>query len=253
MKTFSILGTGWLGFALAKKLKEDFLVKVSIQNGKKEKELVNEGLHPYLLNEENLNNLDNLLDTDYLFINFPPSKFKNYLNFLEKIYILISKSKIKKIFFISSSSIYPNESLVFKENIVITNPISKIVFDAEELIKEKTDMIFRCSGLMGYNRIAGKYFSGKVLDSANVKVNYVYRDDVIKATLFAIENDLKGTFNLSAPFHPTRKDVYLKNSKKYAFKEPIFQNEKKYKDRIIDGSKIEKLGFRYDYPNPLEF
>ncbi len=253
MKTFSILGTGWLGLALAKKLKNDFLVKVSTRDRQKEKELIDEGYSPYLLNEEEFDNLDKLLDTDYLFINFPPSKFKDYLYFLEKIYTSISKSKIKKIFFISSTSIYPDVDLILKESLKINNPISKIVFDAEELIKTQTDVIFRCAGLMGYNRIAGKYFSGKVLDSANVKVNYIHRDDVLDATLFIIENDLKGIFNLCAPLHPNRKEVYLINAKKYDFKESIFENEKVYKNRIVDGSKIEKLGFRYKYPNPLDF
>ncbi|WP_072681803.1 GDP-L-fucose synthase [Arcobacter sp. LA11] len=253
MKTFSILGAGWLGFALANELKKDFLVKVSIKDEKKEKELINEGLSPYLLNEENYNNLEELLDTDYLFINFPPSKFKNYLSFLERIYEFVAKSKINKVFFISSTSIYPNESLLLKEDLQINNPISKKVFDAERLVEEKTDVIFRCSGLIGYNRIAGQYFSGKVVDSGNARVNYVYRDDIIKATLFTLRNDLCGIFNLCAPSHPTKKEVYLRNAKKYGFEEPIFENKKECKKRIVDGSKIERLGFRYDYPNPLEF
>ena len=36
-----------------------------------------------ILNENDLNSLEQLLDTNYLFINYPPSKFENYLNFLE--------------------------------------------------------------------------------------------------------------------------------------------------------------------------
>jgi len=253
MKTFSILGTGWLGYALAKKLKKDFLVKVSIRNKEKEKEFIEEGLFPSLFNEKSFDALDNLLDTDYLFINFPPSKFENYILFLEKIYFHPKIYSIKKIFFISSTSVYPNENINLVENLEIEKPVSQIVFDAEEIAKDSTNIIFRCAGLMGYNRIAGKYFSGKVLDSANVKVNYVHRDDVIDAVSYSIENDLSGIFNLCAPFHPTRKEVYLKNAKKYTFDKPIFKNEKEYKNRIVDGSKIEKLGFRYKYPNPLEF
>ena len=46
--------------------------------------MINEGLTPYLLNEEFTKDLDLLLDTTYLFINFPPSKFKDYIAFLEK-------------------------------------------------------------------------------------------------------------------------------------------------------------------------
>lgn len=253
MKTISILGTGWLGLALAKSLKNRFEVKVSIRNEQKLKEMTDEGLIPYLFNEENLSNLDNLLEADYLFINFPPSKFDNYLSFLEKIYLSKKIDDIEKVIFISSTSIYPNETAVFKEEYKIFNPISKSVFDAEELIKKKTDVVFRCAGLMGYDRVAGRYFEGKSLDSEDVKVNYVHRDDVINATIFVIENDLNGIFNLCSSFHPSRKEVYLSNAKKHGFLEPIFKNKKEYKNRIIDGSKIESLGFRYKYPNPLEY
>ena len=253
MKSISILGTGWLGFAFAKSLKEKYQVKVSIRTDEKKDLMINEGLIPYLLNEENLENLENLLDSDYVFINFPPSKSKDYLNFLNNIYSHKNISNIKKLIFISSTSIYPNEQAIFNEDFKIKNPISKAVFDAEELVKNKTDVIFRCSGLMGENRIAGKYFAGKVLDSEDVKVNYIHRDDVINASLFVIENDIKGVFNLCSKEHPTRKEVYLANAKKYNFEKPIFENKKEYKNRIIDGSKIQGLGFEYKYPNPLEY
>ena len=53
-----------------------------------------------ILNEDNFSFLENLLDTDYLFINFPPSKFKNYLLFLNKIYTNKNLQKIEKIIFI---------------------------------------------------------------------------------------------------------------------------------------------------------
>ncbi len=253
MKTISILGTGWLGFALAKSCKELFKIKVSIRNEEKRKEMEDEGVMPFILNEESFEELEELLRTDYLFINFPPSKSKKYLSFLDKILSNKKISNIKKIIFISSTSIYPNSDNCFDENYLIDTPISKMVYDAEQLIKDKTHVIFRCAGLMGYNRIAGKYFEAKVLDSKDVKVNYVHRDDVINAVLFVIEKNISGVFNLSSSFHPTRKEVYLLNASKYGFNKPIFKNAKKYKNRIIDGSKIESLGFRYKYPNPIDY
>lgn len=253
MKSISILGTGWLGFSLAKTLKDDFKVKVSIRNSEKKSLMINEGFFPYLLDEENLQNLDELLKSDYVFINFPPSKSKDYIKFLENIYSNKNITFCKKLIFISSTSIYPNEQTIFNEDFEIKNPISLKVFQAEELVKDKTHIIFRCSGLMGDNRIAGKYAASKSLDSQDVKVNYVHKSDVIDAILFVIKSDINGVFNLCSKEHPTRKEVYLKNAKKYAFEEPIFENKKEYKNRIIDGSKIEKLGFEYKYPNPLEY
>lgn len=253
MKTISILGSGWLGYKLAKYLKSDFQVRLALRDESKKAKLEKEGFDTFILNENELKNLESLLECEYLFINYPPSKFEDYLGFLNKIYSHKKIKNIKKIFFISSTSIYPNTSNVFKENHKIVNPISKNVFDAENLVKEKTHVIFRCSGLMGYDRIAGKYFSGKSLDSKDVKVNYVHANDVLKATLFAIKKDLEGVYNLCSSFHPSREEVYLSNAIKYNFEKPAFENTKKYEERIIDGSKICERGFEYDYSNPLKY
>ena len=39
MKTFTILGTGWLGYSLACELKDKYKVKVSIRDEEKEKSI----------------------------------------------------------------------------------------------------------------------------------------------------------------------------------------------------------------------
>jgi nucleoside-diphosphate-sugar epimerase len=252
-KIFSILGTGWLGLTLAKKLRYFYNVKVSIRSEEKKQIMINEGLDPYLLNEDILEYLDNLLDADYLFINFPPSKFNNYLLFLNKIYSHSKIQNIKKIIFISSTSIYPNTQCNFDESYNIKNSTSKIVFEVEKQILDKTDVIFRCAGLMGYDRVAGKYFAGKSLDCEDSKVNYVHKDDVIEAVKFIVTNDLNGIFNLCSKEHPNKKDVYTKNAEKFGFTKPIFENKKEYEKRLVNGLKIEEVGFRYKYPNPLEY
>ncbi|MCP4971525.1 MAG: GDP-L-fucose synthase [Arcobacter sp.] len=252
-KRLSILGAGWLGLSLAKKLKNDFKIKVSIKDDYKKQKIMNYDLESYILNENNFNFLDNLLDTDYLFINFPPSKFINYVSFLEKIYSNKHINNIEKIIFISSTSIYPNEEGVYTELCNIQKTTSRPVYESENYIINKTDLIFRCAGLMGYDRIPGKYFSGISLDCEDVKVNYVHKDDVIEAIRFSIEKDLNGIFNLCSNIHPSKKEIYIKNSKIFGFIKPIFINKKEYKNRIINAEKIESYGFKYKYPNPLEY
>ena len=252
-KTISILGTGWLGYPLALRLKDKYNVNVSIRTKQKEELFKGEGLTPFLLNEEFLENLDELLDTNYLFINFPPSKFKDFKTFLQKIYAHKKTKSIEKIIFISSTSIYPDEEKIFTEDEKFTNAKSQKIYDIEKQIEDKTHLIFRCAGLMGASRISGKYFAQKELDSEDVKVNYVHLDDVIEATVFALEKNLNGVYNLCSSKHPTRKEIYLKNALKFGFSKPIFKNKKNYKNRLIDGSKIEKKGFKYKYPNPLEY
>ena len=121
MKTFTILGTGWLGEKLAQKLKDDYKIKVSLRDEKKFEIYKNFGFSPYILNEYDFSFLDELLDTNYLFINYPPSKFENYLTFLEKIYNHPKIKNIEKIIFISSTSVYPDIEENFDEDFIIKN------------------------------------------------------------------------------------------------------------------------------------
>ncbi|MDD2888949.1 MAG: hypothetical protein PHY66_14215 [Aliarcobacter sp.] len=252
MKTFTILGTGWLGLELANQLKDEYKIKVSARNEEKSKLFDNLGFFSFILNEYDLSFLDELLDTNYLFINYPPSKFDDYLGFLDKIYKHEKIKNIEKIIFISSTSIYPNIEGSFNENYRINDSSSRIVFEAEKLIENRTDVIFRVSGLVGGSRYFGKRSANKVVESPLSVINFVHRNDVINATKFVIEKNFDGIFNLCSNVHPTKKEIYTFNSKKYNFEMPIFLDDKSFLDRVIDGSKIEKLGFEYKYNNIFE-
>lgn len=253
MKKFTILGTGWLGFELAHQLKNQFTIKVSARNEEKSKFFENFGFSSFVLNEYDFSFLDELLDTDYLFINYPPSKFDDYLGFLDRIYKHKNIKNIEKIIFISSTSIYPNIEGDFDENFIINDSSSKIVFDAEKFVENKSDVIFRASGLVGGSRYFGKRSANRVVEFPQSIINFVHRNDVINATKFVIEKDINGIFNLCSKEHPTKRDIYTFNSKKYDFEMPIFIDNESFLNRVIDGSKIEKLGFEYKYNNVFEF
>lgn len=252
MKTFTILGTGWLGFELAKAFKDDYLIKASSRNEEKIKMYEEEGFSSYILNENNLDFLDELLNTNYLFVNFPPSKFDDYLGFLEKIYSHKKIKNIEKIIFISSTSIYPNIEGFFDEDFKIEDSSSKIVFEAENLVLNRSDIIFRVSALVGANRVSGRRLSNKIVEYPKSVINFVHRNDVIDATKFVIVNNIDGIFNLCSKEHPTKEELYSFNSKKFHFDSPIFSDNKEFLNRIIDGSKIEKLGFLYKHNNAFD-
>jgi nucleoside-diphosphate-sugar epimerase len=252
MKTFTILGTGWLGFELAKAFKFNYKIKVSSRSEDKLRMYEEEGLSSYILNENDLKSLDQLLETDYLFINFPPSKFEDYLGFLNKIYSHQKIKDIEKIIFISSTSIYPNIEGFFDENFEIKNSSSKIVFDAETLVSNKSNVIFRVSALVGGNRVSGRRLSNKLVEYPKSLINFVHRNDVIAATKFAIDNNLNGIFNLCCKEHPSKEELYSFNAKKYDFASPIFSQNEEFLNRIIDGSKIENLGFNYKHENAFD-
>ena len=196
MKAITILGTGWLGLELALDLKQKYKIKVSSRTAEKIKIYEDEGLASYILNEDNLDSLEQLLETNYLFINFPPSKFNDYVSFLSKIYNHKSIKNIEKIIFISSTSIYPNIERLFNEEYEIKESSSKLVFEAENLVKEKSDVIFRVAGLVGGSRYFGKRSANKVVEYPKTPINFVHRNDVIEATKFVIENDINVIFKI---------------------------------------------------------
>ena len=238
---------------LAKTQKDRFRIKLSARNESAQKAHTDLGFESYVLTEGVYDGLDVLLSCDYLFINYPPTKFSDYLQFITILAGYPAISNIEKVFFVSSSSVYPKASGVYDESSEILSPSNPLYYEAEKSIGAKGDVIFRCAGLMGAGRIAGKYYSDKIVTDGKSRVNHVHRVDVISAFLFAIEQNLNGIFNVCAPIHPTKEELYAHQSRVYGFAPPIFTEDFGSSERIIDGSKLEKLGFEYKYKNPMEF
>ena len=263
MKTFTILGLGWLGHPLSYELKNKYKIKASVRNDErlasfkdelKKDDIDQNNFELYVLNEYNLENLDALLDTDYLFINYPPSKFDDYISFLSKIYSHKKINNIEKIFFVSSTSIYPDLNEEFHEDYIISKPKRQNVYDCEEFIKNKTNYILRASGLMGYNRVAGRYFSGKVVKDSKSIVNFVHRDDVISAVEFILNNKITdGIYNLVSPSYPTKEEIYTNNCEKLNIPLPTFTNVITINNRKVNTKKLLESGFSYKFNNPLEY
>jgi len=269
LSIISILGAGWLGLPLAQTLLalKQHTLKVSTTSTSKIESLKKEGLESYIINSDDyLNNtlINNFLICDILIINIPPKKNnQNYLAFLQFISCHEALKMIKQIIFISSSSVYPLEKKTYNEdeNITVENSSKEVVYEAEKIFLDsnKSVNILRCAGLMGYSRVAGRYFENKKVPNENAKVNYVHRDDVIAAIVLLIQNEcMNSIYNLCSLEHPSKKEVYLRNSEKLGFSKPIFDNlldlDVIKSVRLIDGSRISKeMGFEYKFPNPLEY
>lgn len=249
MKTISILGCGWIGYALALKLKHKYLIKVSTTSLEKIITLEKEGFKSFLIDDSSSDST--FYECNILVIAIPPSKSKDYLELLRTIYSnILDKTKV---IFISSTSIYQNIQKEFFENESMALNKDSLVYKAEELIKNRTNTIFRCAGLMGYNRIAGKSSLNKTLDNEDQMVNYVHRDDVLNAIIFSIDNCIEGIYNLCSKEHPSKRDIYVYNSLKYGFAQPLFLNKKRYPLKIINSDTFRKKGFKYIYQSPFDF
>ena len=269
IKNISILGCGWLGMPLAEHLMQrDYQVKGSTTTPEKLPVMREKGIQAFQLNllpKPEGDHIREFLDTDVLIICIPPKVRGGMAESFHPAQIKelleeIDKSSVSKIIYISSTSVYPSvRQQVLEEDAEGYDPVSRSLMLAEEQLRSHASIettILRCGGLMGYDRIPGKYFAGKTgLTSAKVPVNYIHRDDVIQIITDVIrQGKWEQTYNLVAPIHPPRKRVYEQNAKDYGFTAPTFADNPTPDFKIVCSYKLmSELDYKFKYPNPLHF
>jgi len=220
-----IIGCGWLGKPLAKHLNKDHHVNCFQRS-----------------------NISNSFWENELFIICISTK-DNYLQSLQDFLIKIPSSS--KIIFTSSTSVYKEfDTQVTEDTAIYKMSLQK---EAEELMqKSKNDLlILRLGGLMGKDRVSGKWKS--VSAFADTPVNYIHIDDILDIVSGLIsQNIYQGIFNLVAPQHPLRSQVHHKNAKDFGFEIGSFT--KSINQRTVSSAKIiNTLKYSFIHPNPLKF
>lgn len=264
--TISILGCGWLGLPLGRFLVNNgFPVKGSTTTPSKISALKQSGIQPFIIR---LNPDIEIPDvgffhSDILIVCLPPGRGTSTEGFypliINNLHTFIINSGVQKVIFISSTSVYPESNAIMYEDDVqhCHEAKNKVIGKAEDILKSNNAaalIILRCGGLMGYNRIPGKYFAGKKgLLSGKKPVNYIHGDDVIHI-IFRLLATSSGTYNLVAPRHPLRQEVYNRHAKLFGFVAPEFVMEDEVKYKIVDSNRIiKKLNYNFIYPDPLSF
>ncbi|MCF6204481.1 MAG: hypothetical protein L3J59_12585 [Methylococcaceae bacterium] len=197
---------------------------------------------PFVINIGSLSsNIQTFLQADILIINIPV-KNRDYFEFLLK---EIEKSKIKKVLYVSSTSVYGDESCVISESdgLELTeSPLYKIETLLRESKKFKITVV-RFGGLIGYKRNPGKFFSqGKLVQNPDANVNLIHRDDCIGIISQIIEQQVWGQeFNCCTDTHPTKKQFYTKVSNDIGFPAPNFANPKEKVFKVISNTKVKNV------------
>lgn len=249
MQRISIFGCGWLGRALADSLKANYFIQASVQTQ-----------HSYnafnlrnkcLLNEENAFYSTNFYQTDLLIIAIPPKG--NYLQTLERVLSYLDEEV--QIILLSSTSVYTQSSAETIETDTRSITTPSLMLEAERFVRKKRpeSLVLRLGGLMGYDRVAGSYSVGKTFEH-DVYVNYVHRDDVVSVITLCIEKRVKADYyNVVAPIHRSRKEVYHANADRFGFAKARFTTH------VIKGKKvsceklIKALGYHFSKEDPLFF
>jgi len=265
-KQISILGCGWLGLPLAVDLvSKGINVKGSTTTATKISELEKEGIMPFLLKLGEANqevSKDFLKDSEIIVVNFPPKRIPNILQvYTQQIAsILPYISSTQKVIFISSTSVYQNTNDEVFETIDVQPEKGSglAVAAVEKLLQEQLGerlTIIRFCGLIGYDRLPGRFLANKkeVLNG-DAPINVIHRDDCIRLILAVIEKNSWGEIiNGCADQHPLRKEFYTIAARNIGLTPPSFIKQETIVYKIISNTKSKTLlGFEYKYPDPLK-
>ena len=268
----SILGCGWLGFPLAKKLIEiGFEVKGSTTSENKLALLKSNNIEPFLLRLSESKISDSvtefLYNSEMLIINIPPGLRKTTEATSEKTFVakiknlipFIENSNIKKIFFISSTSVYADTasiSTVTEESILNQDTESgKQLVEVENLFLNNshfTSTVIRFGGLIGEDRNPINMLAGKTnIANPEAPINLIHLEDcigIICEMLNQVQHDnvRNETFNAVAPNHPTRKNYYTEKAKQLHLIAPLFNQNETNIGKIVSSEKLDAvLGYRF--------
>jgi nucleoside-diphosphate-sugar epimerase len=265
----SILGCGWLGLPLAETLiQKGYSIKGSTTDLDKIALLKDKGILPYQITisdtEIQTDDIADFLDSDILIINFPPKRRPDIVAFhTGQFKLLIPKlieSRIKQVLFVSSTSVYPdtNETVTESETRIPEKESGKALLIVEKMLLEQkhfSTTILRFSGLIGYDRMPGRFLAGKKdVQNGEAPINVIHQDDCISIIDSILKKEIWGEiFNASTDIHPKRREYYELAAEKIGVEKPTFAPSENLCYKIINSDKLKtKLDYQFKYPNPLD-
>jgi nucleoside-diphosphate-sugar epimerase len=285
MMQISILGCGWLGFPLAKSFVEKGIsVNGSTTSFEKLSILENAKINPFLIsvNEKNIEgNLEAFLqNSEILIINIPPklrtigidtstALNMTFVSKIENIILFIEKSSVKKVIFVSSTSVYAEDTSTALSVTESTIPkpeteSGKQLLEVEKLLLENPNFkttIIRFGGLIGGDRNPTRMLSGKKdIPNPDAPINLIHQEDCIGIIHKIIDNWLRQAqpdnyknneiYNGVAPFHPTRKEYYTQKAMVLGLEIPEFDYSKQSNGKMVSSKKVIKsLNYLFLKPN----
>lgn len=251
-----IIGCGWLGRALAARLvSSGARVLGTTTSSENAAELQQIGVEPVLLRfaPDATGDVEPLREADAFIVAIPPGRGPDPVAAARSAAGLIRETSARQVIQISTSSVYPNSGGRVTEKDAIPDHRLYLVEDAYRELDCATT-ILRCTGLFGPGRLILPYVlsSGSVVDP-DVPVNLVEQSDVVGAVMRVLDEPVEDTFNVCADEHPTRGEFYREIARRSGLGVPEFRRSgESYK--IVDNGKFkERFGFRYAYPDPLQF
>ena len=269
-KNIVIIGSGWLGWPLAQYLsKQGHQVIATTTTSSKAARLKggtagafsHHGISVIKLLTENATQpatISTLVNCDIMIIAIPPKRQQtDYLDQLQQLLKLAEKITIANILFISSSSVYGDQSGTMTEQTICRPGTASAIAMAEfeQLLLSRTvshNSVLRLAGLIGPGRHPGRFLAGKV-DVANpdAVVNMIEQSDCIGLINRIIMQNSWGKIHLGcAPSHPSRREFYQRGAELLGLTPPLFLESGGKDAKLVDGRHTAtSLNYRYQYPD----
>ena len=172
----------------------------------------------------------------------------------ERLVEAIENSRVEKVLFVSSTSVYPADSQLVSESDGKESPQHPLVI-IENLFVQNPNFqttILRFAGLIGYSRHPGRFFrGGKEVTNADSTVNLIHRDDCINIIDRIVSNGAWGeTFNGCADTHPSKREFYARAASQLGAPPPVFAESSDKSFKQVDNRKLKRmLGYEFVYPD----
>lgn len=261
----SILGCGWLGLSLGKKLQSlGHVVKGSTTTADKKPLIASEGIRSFeisLGSSKIIGEIEEFLqEADALIICIPPgsSKTGSAFDLENAMGILIRKVVdlgVCQVVLISSVSVYKDtEEIPEYTEKAAPNHISGnagVLRSVEKLFRDNLGSqttIIRFGGLLGPDRHPVKHLSGRrQVANPLAPVNLIRQEDCIAIIQSILEKGVVGkTFNAVAPEHPGREEYYHQQALLRGIALPEFHHGTVSKGKVISSLELERLlGYRF--------
>jgi len=250
----SILGCGWLGRALAIELfKKGNRVYGSNTSGLHHDKLKSQGISTFIINiGERGVDISDFLSSTILIIAITSKNIDDIENLIQQ----IENSKIEKVLFISSTSVYPNTNGIVKEDTPINNSKLSIIELLFRSNKAFETTVLRFGGLFGYDRMPGNFIKAtKKIENPEGYINFIHRDDCIQIIEQIIKNKAWGeTLNACADSHPKRRAFYKNEFKKVGRIDLAFHENALSTFKIVSSEKLMKLlKYKFKYSDLLNY
>lgn len=258
-----IIGSGWLGMPLAVQLAHQGYEVTSTTTSNNAK-IAESTVPTVVLNTDFPHQVSTTLqevNADIMIIAIPPSrKCNDYLSHLTLLSDAAKKTRIKRVIFISSSSVWGSNVGMVDETIpalpTTDSACAMLKFEQHLAIQghfEATTL--RLSGLFGPGRHPGRFLAGRVnVASPNSAVNMIHLTDCI-GLIRALLNtpQWQSAYTGCAPSHPSRQAFYSQGAETLELPPPRFIADTGTPYKTVCGKhSAGKLSYDYVYPDLMQ-